>query len=607
MSGKKDKDVIGIRQIILGLAKVAPRLIHIFLNITRALKIKNDDTLSLGLILEINAIKYRDEKAVLFEDFTLTHSEFNSRINQYANYFLNVGIAKHEVVVVFIENGPETLFMVGALSKIGAVASLINPNQKENVLAHSIGLDHKRHIIVSESLYENLKLVIPRLGVDFLIHWQRNSSKQNCPKNCIDLNKLIGIQKDQNPPTTRSVWTKDRFANIFTSGTTGLPKAAIQTHRRWLQLYYWFGKVNLNLSKSDTLYVPIPFFHSNALMVAWASAAANGAALAIRRKFSVTAFWSDIHKFRATSFIYIGEICRYLNNMPEIIGEEKNTITKIIGNGLRPEIWVPFKKRFGIDTIMEFYGSADGNIAFTNTFNFDRTVGWTPAKYSLIHFNLKEELPEYGEDGFCRKCGLGEKGLLISKINKKTPLSGYVNKQENDKKILRNVFKDGDAWFNSGDIMKNIGYRHLTFIDRIGDTFRWKGENVATTEVEKVVNAFPGVIISAVYGVRIPLTDGKAGMLALQAAHNWNEKELNSLNAYLREELPSYAIPIFLRFCDSFEFTSTQKVKKTRLKEEAFNINIFTDKIYCLLPNKGNYVELNKEVYLMLNMGKYSF
>ena len=375
------------------------------------------------------------------------------------------------------------------------------------------------------------------------IHWIRETSTSNCPKNGVDFKELAKDKLDKNPTETQFVEAQDRFANIFTSGTTGMPKAAIQTHRRWLQLYYWFGKVNLNLKKHDVLYVPIPFYHSNALMIAWGSAAANGAALAIRPKFSTSKFWSDVKKYGATSFIYIGEICRYLNNMSKSVEERDNSITKIVGNGLRPEIWMTFKKRFGIKTILEFYGAADGNIAFTNTLNLNYTVGWTPASYSLIQFDLAEEKPKYDLNGRCIKCKKGENGLLISKIDDKTPLTGYVNKGENTSKILTNVFKQGDAWFNSGDLLKSLGYGHLEFVDRIGDTFRWKGENVATTEIERIANAYPNVVLSAAYGVYIHKTDGKAGMLALNTLVQWDVNQLEDFYQYLQNQLPSYAIP----------------------------------------------------------------
>ena len=422
-----------------------------------------------------------------------------------------------------------------------------------------------------------------------------------------DMDFMVNAQSGSNPSQTQTIRSGQQFAHIFTSGTTGFPKAAIQTHRKWMQLYYWFGKVNLNLSEEDVIYVPIPFYHSNALMVAWASSAASGAAMAVRRKFSTSNFWTDIEKFKASSFIYIGELCRYLINQPQSAIDKRNGVKKIIGNGLRPEIWIPFKERFEIKKVVEFYASADGNIAFTNTFNFDCTVGWSPAKYALIKYDVEEERPYINNLGHYIRAGIGETGLLLSNINSKTPLLGYVRSNENKNKIMRNVFRSNDSWFNTGDLMKPLGYRHLQFVDRIGDTFRWKGENVSTTEVEQIVNNYQDIIMSAVYGVKIPHTDGRAGMVALQTAMNWSKIEIQGFYNYLKKELPQYAIPIFIRFCTQFEITPTQKIKKYNLKSESFNIDIVSDEIYVVLPNENKFTRIDAHIHKAILANHYKF
>lgn len=585
-----------------------PRSITIVVSIVKALWLKNNSKKSLGLLLEKNALKFRKRNALLFEDKVWTHDQLNKHANQYANYFKQLDIVQQEVVVVYIENRPELLFIVAGLSKIGAVASLVNPNLREEALAHSIKLDKNRYIIVGEELFGHAEKVIEEHNLGHMqLLWSEDEGSIVCPKGPINLKEEIKYQSMVNPDTTRNVECKDRFANIFTSGTTGMPKAAVQTHRRFMQLYYWFGKVNLDLSRSEVLYVPIPFYHSNALMVAWSSVMASGASIVMRRKFSTSDFWEDIRRYGATSFIYIGEICRYLYNQPPSPLDREHRIEKILGNGLRPEIWMNFKERFGIKKVLEFYGSADGNIAFTNTLNFNGTIGWTPARYAVIKYDIENETPFFDEKGFFIHVNKGETGLLISHINRSTPLSGYVHEHENHKKIFRDVFKNGDAWFNSGDLVRNLGYGHLAFVDRIGDTFRYKGENVSTTEVEKIVNAYSGVIISAVYGVEIPNVEGKVGMLAFQTENQWDAKDLVDFQNYLEQKLPSYAIPVFVRFCKEFEITATQKIKKGNLKSQGFDIYKVSDPIYVNLSKTGHYTILNGVLVQKLLAGDHAF
>ncbi len=609
MQGNENLNRIRLIRLLLKILPLIPRAFSIFMYVNKALKIKNEDRLSIGRVLEHNAIKFSDKNAVLFEDRIYTHRQFNAIVNQYANYFLSVGLGRGEVVVLYMENGPEMLFLVAALAKLGAIASIINANQKGKALVHSIHLDPGSHFVVDETLLPRFKEIKDKIrtAVPHKFYWQENTGRNACPQGYIDLQKEIANHQQHNPFTTRSIVTEERFANIFTSGTTGMPKAAIQTHRKWMQLYYWFGKVNMNLSSNDVIYVPIPFFHSNALMIAWTSAAASGAALAIRRKYSTTGFWKDIQKFQASAFIYIGEICRYLLNAPGSEEEKQHKVRKIVGNGLRPEIWKDFKKRFGINTIIEFYGAAEGNIAFTNTFNMDNTVGWTPVRYAIVKYDIMEGKPTVCQQGFFERVKVGEAGLLLSHVNNNTPLLGYVKSEDTEKKVFRNVFKKGDVWFNTGDLIRDIGYRHVQFVDRLGDTFRWKGENVSTTEVEKIVNRVNGVLLSTAYGVKIPGTDGRAGMVAIQTASEWSKGDLEKFLVALREELPAYAIPVFVRFCKMFETTATQKIKKTSLKEEAYNIDQLKDDIFILLPRTACYVKLDKTIYRGINNYQYEF
>ncbi len=606
MSQAYQEKTLNIWKILPQIMGLVPRLPAIIANIKKTKAVKPDDHKSLGKILEQNAINFKDKPALCYEERLYTHGTFNATINQYANYFLSQGVKDGDVVVVFLENRPELVFMIAAMAKIGAVASLVNPNRRSNALIHSIQVDQGNFFVIGEELHEAFEEVKMQLELSDNTHmyWVRDDKENEVPAGYQDLLGLVETSSDQNPSTTGQILAKQRYANVFTSGTTGLPKASIQVHKKWVMTYYWFGKVNLNFHSDDVIYVPIPFFHTNALIVAWPSAAAAGAAIAMRRKFSTSNFWKDVEKYNVSSFIYIGEICRYLLNAPHTPLEKTHRIRKVFGNGLRPEIWDEFKERFNIPKVFEFYGAADGNIAFTNTLNIDYCVGWTAVDFAIVKYDIEHNEPYRNAEGFFERVKKGETGLLLSAINEKFPFDGYVNKSENTRKIFRDVFSRGDTWFNTGDLMRDMGCKHVQFVDRLGDTFRWKGENVATAEVEGVINRLESIRTCTVYGIKLDRYDGRAGMAAITAGENGSEPDLGLLAETLTRELPSYAVPIFIRICDELETTATHKIKKFHLKQEGIDTQ---DPLFVMLPNTQSYVPLDQMIHERIQRGEYAF
>jgi citronellyl-CoA synthetase len=279
----------------------------------------------------------------------------------------------------------------------------------------------------------------------------------------------------------------------------------------------------------------------------------------------------------------------------------------MFGNGLRPNLWKPFKKRFGVDKVMEFYGSSEGNIGFLNIFNHDCTVGCTSVPYAIVEYDIENDHPIRHADGFMRRVKKGGVGLLLGEISDKTPFDGYTDPQKTEEKILRNVFTTGDAWFNSGDLMRDQGFKHAQFVDRLGDTFRWKGENVSTTEVENCIGQVEEVSDVIVYGVEIPETNGRAGMAAiwLKEGECFNPKKFYGK---AQEVLPGYAIPIFVRIAqEAMETTGTFKYKKTDLKKQAYDINQFSDEIWVCLPQTKTYQKLDKSLLCKINASEFSF
>lgn len=601
--------MLKFRDLLPGIVKRLQRMPSLFKAIRAMQKISMSDHHSLGRLMEINADRYPEKRALLYEDEIFTHKTLNEHVNRYANYLYSAGIRKGDVVGVLLENRPELIMVISALSKLGAVSSLINPNQKGNVLLHSITLTCKNVFIVGEEMLDSFDEILPDMenATSHTLYFLPDGTNKPAPEGYLDLISLVKNSPAENPGSTAGIILADPFAYVFTSGTTGLPKASVQIHYRWIGSGNWFGRFNMDLNSDDTMYIPLPLYHTNGLNVAWSAAASVGAAIALRRKFSASNFWKDTRKFNATSFIYIGEVCRYLMNQPPKKDDCDNPIKKMVGNGLRPDIWKSFKNRFCIPYIYELYGAAEGSSVFTNFFNVDCSVGVCPTPYAVVKYSIENNEPVKNENGFMQRVTKGSAGLMLGEITDRSPFIGYTSEKETHKKIFHDVFKKGDMWFNTGDLMREIGFRHAQFVDRLGDTFRWKGENVSTTEVEEIVNQIKGISGSTVYGVSIPGTEGKAGMLSIITDSMTDDIDKNRLAETLKQNLPSYAVPIFLRIKNHFDTTLTFKIKKNDLKTEGFSPASTSDPLYVMLPGDAEYHPLTEDIYENICQEKYRF
>jgi citronellyl-CoA synthetase len=565
---------------------------------------------SWGSMLEKASARFPGNAAIKSEDGQYTWQAYNEGTNRYANYFISLGLTKGDTAAVFLENRPELLMVYSAMGKIGAINAMINTNLRLEALHHCLTMNPPKVLIVGEEnldAFEEVKADL-NLGAEQQLYFLLDKGLVKAPDGYIDLKEAIEETGVKNPATTDKVKPADPLAYVFTSGTTGgMPKAAIITHKRVLSSAYYNGRIVLNMQPTDTMYVPLPFFHTNALALSWPTVFVNGSAVAIRRKFSVSNFWSDVRRYNVTAWCYIGELCRYLMNQAPQSDDRRNPLTKIIGNGLRPDIWHGFKKRFSISKVYEIYGAAESNLYFVNVLNLDCTQGTCMAPYSIVKYDVEEDEPVKGADGFMEQVGLGETGLILGEISTDNPFVGYSSKKATDSKILRDVFAKGDAWFNTGDLIRDIGYGHIQFVDRTGDTFRWKGENVSTTEVEKVANSVDQVSLSAVYGVAMPGGDGRAGMVAIIPECDVEAFDLDSLAARFQQALPSYAVPKFMRLNTEFACTPTHKIKKVDLKKEGFDPGVVVDAVYVLLPGVATYTPLTAEIYAEIQDGKHKF
>ncbi len=529
---------------------------------------------SIGTVFQERAARYGDRIFVRFGDQQLTYRDANAAANRYAAVLAARGVGHGDVVAIMLRNSPNAVLAMLAAVKCGAVAGMLNYHQRGEVLAHSLGLLEAKVLIAETDLVSAVAECGGSGGTQTLT--------------VEDLERFALSAPATNPASASAVHARDTAFYIFTSGTTGFPKASVMTHLRWLKALAAFGGIGLRLKSSDTLYCCLPLYHNNALTVALSSVINSGATLALGKAFSASKFWDDVIANDATAFVYIGEICRYLLNQPPKPTDRAHRVRVIGGNGLRPEIWDEFTKRFGIPRVCEFYASSEGNTAFINIFNVPRTTGIFPMPVAYVEYDPDTGQPLRDDSGRVRRVPAGQPGLLLSPVNRLQPFDGYTDQESTEKKLVRNAFREGDCWFNSGDVMSPQGLGHAAFVDRLGDTFRWKGENVATTQVEAALASDESVEDCTVFGVEVPRTGGRAGMAAVKL-RDGAEFDGQSVARAVYEQLPGYALPLFVRVVESIEQTTTFKSRKVELREQAYGPDV-QDPLYVLAGRGDGYV-----------------
>jgi fatty-acyl-CoA synthase len=483
------------------------------------------------------------------------------------------------------------------LSKIGVVTALINNNLAGLPLAHCLNISGANHVIVdaeTSPVFEATRTLVDRTLQQWILgpaHGDQRDLVQAL-KSCSQLPPDRVVREDMKAHDTALL--------IFTSGTTGMPKAARVTHVR-AQLYMRGFAGSTGAKPSDRIYVTLPLYHATGGLCALGAAFLNGGSVVLRKKFSAHHFWSDVIAEGCTMFVYIGELCRYLVNLPPDDDETRHKIRLAFGNGLRPDVWSAMKRRFRIPEILEFYGSTEGNVSMFNFDGQEGAIGRAP-KYlrkrfnvRLVQFDVETEEPIRGTNGLCIEAGPGQVGECIGQIghDARSEYTGYVDKAASEKKVLRDVFEKGDAWFATGDLMKGDADGYFYFVDRIGDTFRWKGENVSTNEVAERLQAAPGVQEANVYGVAVEGADGRAGMAGLVVDP---EFDIKAFGDHVAHELPSYAQPLFVRVLPALDTTGTFKVRKVDLVADGFDPAKIKGPLFFHDPKRG-YVKVTKAVY----------
>jgi fatty-acyl-CoA synthase len=546
------------------------------------------------LVIEERAAESGDRPALLSGRECLTFAALAARANQYSRWALAHDIQKGECVGLFMGNRPEFMACWLGITQVGGVVALLNTNQRGASLAHSINMVAPKHAVVSEELAGAFDAALPQLNRPPLV-WRPEQVGERYSGE-----KLSASEH-------RPVNIEDRALYIYTSGTTGWPKAACISHGRVMQWTHWFAGM-MNTQPGDRMYSCLPMYHSAGGVQAPGAVLAGGGSVVLGEKFSATRFWADVAAWDCTLIQYIGELCRYLLATEHSPQETEHRIRMACGNGLRPEVWKAFQSRFQIPRILEFYAATEGNISLFNVEGEPGSIGRIPAYLAhrfpaaLIQFNVEQGEPVRDERGFCVRCAPNEAGEAIGRISNERSnyggrFEGYASAEAAEKKILRDVFQPGDSWFRTGDLMRQDERGFFYFVDRIGDTFRWKGENVSTTEVAEALCAFPGIQQGSVYGVEIPGADGRAGMAAVVAD---TTLDLAALRAHLEERLPGYARPLFLRIKSEMQVTNTFKYRKIDLVREGYDPAATADPIYFDHPERQAYVPLDRALYDLL-------
>ncbi len=597
---------MGIRDTLSTLAQL-PRL----LALKRQLKPRSlTEKDCFARLVERNAEQFGERPAILFEGRSITWAEFNALANRYANWLKARGTQRGDVVSLLMENRIEFLAAMTALNKLGAISGLVNTNLRGRPLAHCINTTVAKACIFGEELTDALAQVKGELsleeGRDYLFVPDAGGPAPNWTVNLAAASETASAD---NPPDAREARLGDTATYLFTSGTTGLPKASVWSNRRILAAAAMSHRAGLRCTEQDRLYLCLPLYHGTGLIIGAGAVISAGASMFLRRKFSASNFLAEARAFNTNRLIYIGELCRYLTNTPPRSDDHINPIQAAIGNGLRPDVWMEFKQRFGIGRICEFYGASEGNISFVNLLNKDRTIGMTTNEIALVQYDTVTDEIVRDEAGRCVRAAAGEPGLLLGRISETAAFEGYTSPEATEQKILRNALQDGDAWFNTGDLVREInvgyalGYTHYQFVDRVGDTFRWKSENVSTTEVGEIINGHPQVELCNVYGVEVANADGRAGMAALVLRPGANSLDIESFSAYVGRELPAYARPVFLRLQADLDLTGTLKMVKGDLKKQGYDIEASTDPIYVLKPGHQIYEPLDADFAARIKAG----
>ena len=567
----------------------------------RTASIGTDPRATLPHLIEQLADDFESSPAVVSEHHTLSYRSLSSRANQYARWAIREGFAPGECVCLLLQNCPDYLAIWLGLTRAGVSVALLNTNLSGEPLAHSIRIVNPRALIVGAGSSDSARSIRAQLS-GHITFWMHGGDAAPFPRidHAIDALPLEPVDPNERLAPILS----DRALYIYTSGTTGLPKAAIVTHLRLIRWAQWFSGM-MNMTSVDRMYDCLPLYHSVGGIVATGATLVAGGAVVLRERFSAGRFWQDVAAHHCTVFQYIGELCRFLLAQPQHDSERLHQLRLACGNGMQGNVWTAFQHRFGIPHILEYYASTEGNVSLYNCEERVGSVGRIPPFLShrypvaVVRSDPDSRLPLRDTNGCCVKCDANEVGEVLGQIldgpeQAGTRFEGYSDADATSSKVLHNVFTSGDAWYRTGDLMTRDRQGFFYFIDRVGDSYRWRGENVSTTEVAAVLSHCTGVLDVAIYGVKVPGTEGRAGMAALVVNDQFDLGEFRNL---VTRQLAPYARPVFLRIVSALSRTTTFKLQTGTLMTDGFDPRRIGDPLYFYDTERQQYVPLDKPLF----------
>ncbi|MBM3514657.1 MAG: long-chain-acyl-CoA synthetase [Alphaproteobacteria bacterium] len=559
--------------------------------------------------LEARAIDSADTPFILFESRRITFAEANCYSNRVAHAARSLGLKRGDVVALLMNNRPEFVLAWVGLAKAGIIAALINTSAAGSLLSYALKEVNARAIIVGTELLDALGTLNGPIGIPVLV--DADDGMQFVPGPARkDFAKLLAAAADTDPPPAwrQGLVASDTLYLMFTSGTSGLPKAAKMSHLRFLSSGEMMGGL-LEFDKDSVFYCVLPLYHGAGGMVVPSACLAFGVPFVLRRKFSRSRFWDDVRQHRVTAMYYIGEIVRYLLPVEPRPDDRDHTLRKMAGAGLRPDIWRTFTERFGIEQVFEGLGATEANYGLINVDNVVGAVGRiTHPEYSNMRvqrWDVEAGEPVRDAEGRPVLAGPDEIGELIAEVLPGNGLGGffegYTSAAATESKQARNLFKLGDAWVRSGDLVRVDADGYVWFVDRVGDTFRWKSENVSTQEVETVLSAYPGLDMVNIYGVRVPGVEGRAGMAALTLTSGASFDPA-VFHAFASSRLAAYAVPVFVRLCANMDMTTTYKLRKLPMQRQGYDPVLTGEPLFVSDPHAGAYVPVTPQTLERLNI-----
>lgn len=569
----------------------------------KLISMQEPQRLSLGLELEKWAASQPEKPAVVFDGQTLTYSDFNALANQYANYFHSIGFAEGDVVALMMENRPEYMAAVAGFAKLGVITSLVHIGLRGEVLAYAINVVEARAIIVGHELLDVFDTISERIRLrsPALIFVEGDDLDIVLPPGMQHLSPLLDQQTVANPDTTGSITSDHILAYMYTSGAAGSRKAVRIFHKRFLGAGLRISMQG-HMTGDSVQYNCVPLYLNSGFCVCFGSMIISGSTMVLRPRFSVSRFWSEVRRYKADFWMAIGEMARYLYRQPPHPDDTDNPLKVMLCNGMWGNLIEPFKERFNLEHVIELYGTSEGVGVFVN---YDETPGMCGnlnfnglRQGEVVRFDPDtEEFIRDSEEHLVR-CDVDEVGVLLGEITHLNDFPGYINDPDaSENRIIKNAFRSGDQYFNTNDLVHLHANDYISFVDRLGDTYRWKGKTVSASNVaDVIVKFFGGIDDAVVFGIKLPGFEGRCGMAVIQMLEG-EKLDWVRFSEHMNRRMPEHARPRFLRLMDEENPISDLPAVKHRLKKQGLDMDKTKDPLYFYDTSKDQYVRLTRPLY----------